>query len=394
MPKLTSRPIGDKTLTSASTDKGVAGRRDSSKTDESFYSMPIQRKLTVGSANDPLEHEADSMANQVMRMPENGFIQRKCEECEKEEKLQKKSLSESVTSAVQAKGPDKASVAESTSNEIKSTLGSGSKLDQQTNHFMSERFGHDFNDVTIHNDGRAARLSNDLNAKAFTVGKDIYFNQNQYDPTSENGKHLLAHELTHTIQQGSTAKRVQKLDLSLHSFKKGPCGERNVQWVFALSNAAPEDGYIVQHIRSLETKATCPSDISYTETTPKLEFWEAWKVKKGDKLDWTTVRDAWTDGSTRPADPNTSGTQTSLGTVKFFTKAVTGDLGDFGVAPVGNTAWGPGKVPTSGDLPSTPTEPSWFNGAATEGPAKRWASSWWNCCGETSKHFSKVDSKP
>lgn len=392
MPKLTSRKVANKTLTSVASERGVARKKASSNFSEPSFSLPIQTKLTVGSANDPHEHEADSMANQVTRMPQNTFIQRKCDQCENEEKLQKKS--EAAIQTTKPAGAAQTAVPESIAHEIKLSSGSGSKLDQHTNNFMSRRFGHSFNDVTIHSDTRAARLSNDLNAKAFTVGKDIYFNQNQYNPTSEDGRHLLAHELTHTIQQGDSAKRVQKLDLSLHSFKKGPCGERNVQWIFALSNPAPEDGYIVQHIRSLETKAACPSDISYTELTPKLEFWEAWKVKKGDKLDWTTVRDAWTDGSTRPSSPSTSGTQTSLGTVKFFTRAVTGDLGDFGVAPVGNTAWGPGKVPTSGALPSTPTEPSWFKGAATEGPANRWASSWWNCCGETSKHFSKVDSKP
>ena len=393
MPKLTSRKVANKTLTSVASERGVARKKASSKFSERSFSLPIQTKLTVGSANDSLEHEADSMANQVTRVPQNTFIQRKCDDCEKEEKLQKKSGFVTPTT-VKAKSIDNATVPESIAHEIKMSSGSGSKIDQQTNNFMSQRFGHSFNDVTIHSDTRAAKLSNDLHAKAFTVGKDIYFNQNQYDPASEEGRHLLAHELTHTIQQGSNAKRIQKLDLSLHSFIKGPCGERNVQWIFALSNPAPEDGYIVQHIRSLETKAACPSDISYTELTPKLEFWEAWKVKKGDKLDWTTVRDAWTDGSTRPSSPSTSGTQTSLGTVKFFTRAVTGDLGDFGVAPVGNTAWGPGKVPTSGALPSTPTEPSWFKGSATEGPSNRWASSWWNCCGETSKHFSKVDSKP
>jgi len=394
MLQFASKPAEAESATTAATNKSVLSTDEPLGSYDSSSPLTVQTKLTVGSPDDPLEHEADSVADQVMRMPENSFIKRKCADCEKEEKLQKKSLPDSVAPFIQAKGEGNSSVGESTSKAIKSTLGSGSSLDLQTNNFMSQRFNHNFSDVKIHNDSHAAQLNDDLHAKAFTVGKDIYFNQNQYNPSSEGGKHLLAHELTHTIQQGSQARRIQKLDLSLHSFNKGPCGERNVQWVFALSNPAPEDGYIVQHIRSLETKAACPSDISYTELAPKLEFWEAWKVKKGDKLDWTTVRDSWTDGSTRPPQTNTSGTQTSLGTIKFFTQAVTGDLGDFDVAPAGNSAWGPGKVPTSGSLPSTPTQPSWFSGAATEGPSNRWASSWWNCCGEVSKHFSKVDSKP
>jgi hypothetical protein len=392
MPKLTSRR-SNKKVSSVSSKFGVKTSEGSTNSKGFSFSVLSQPRLKVGAANDPLERQADSMASQVTRNPADTFIRRKCEACEKEEKLQKKSQS-ATPAQLTGKSAESATAPSSISREIKKSSGDGSKLDPRTNHFMSARFGQNFDNVTIHNDTRASRLSDDLNAKAFTVGKDIYFNQNQYNPNSEEGRHLLAHELTHTIQQGNTAKRVQKLDLSLHSFKKGSCGQRRIRWVFALSNAAPEDGYIVQHIRSLETMAACPSDISYTELTPKLEFWEAWKVKKGEKLDWTTVQDGWTDGSTRPSNPNTSGTQTSLGTVKFFTQKVTGDLGDFEQAPVGNTAWGPGKVPTSGALPSTPTEPAWFKGAPTEGPANRWASSWWNCCGENSKHFSRVDSKP
>src|SRR4029453_14299965 len=53
---------------------------------ESLQRLPIQRKLTIGSPDDPLEHEADYMADKVMRMPEQNFVQRKCAECEEEEK--------------------------------------------------------------------------------------------------------------------------------------------------------------------------------------------------------------------------------------------------------------------------------------------------------------------
>jgi hypothetical protein len=67
---------------------------------------------------------------------------------------------------------------------------------------MSSRFGTDFGEVKIHTDGQAAQLSRDLNARAFTAGKDIYFNEGQYQPGSSSGNHLLAHELTHTLQQG------------------------------------------------------------------------------------------------------------------------------------------------------------------------------------------------
>jgi hypothetical protein len=187
---------------------------ESLKPIDSSAPLNVQTKLTVGSPDDPLEHEADSAADQVMRMPENSFIQRKCDDCEKEENLQRKSLSESVTEAIQAKGEGNSSVGASTSNAIKSSLRSGSNLDVQTNNFMSQRFGHNFDDVKIHNDSHAAQLSQDLHAKAFTVGKDIYFNQNQYNPNSEGGKHLLAHELTHVVQQKAVDQRTVQRQLA------------------------------------------------------------------------------------------------------------------------------------------------------------------------------------
>ena len=68
---------------------------------------------------------------------------------------------------------------------------------------MSNRFGRDFSSVKIHTDVQAVRMNRDLNAKAFTVGNDVYFNQGQYQPGSSKGKHLLAHELTHVVQQGN-----------------------------------------------------------------------------------------------------------------------------------------------------------------------------------------------
>ena len=76
---------------------------------------------------------------------------------------------------------------------------------------MEHGFGADFSNVRIHTDFEAAQMSSDIGAKAFTNGNDIYFNQNQYNPNSKEGKHLLAHELTHTIQQkGGIEKLVQK----------------------------------------------------------------------------------------------------------------------------------------------------------------------------------------
>lgn len=80
--------------------------------------------------------------------------------------------------------------------------GSGHPLDAASRAFMETRFGRDLGGVRIHTDAAAARSARMLNAHAFTVGNDVYFAQGRYDPATPSGRTLLAHELTHTIQQG------------------------------------------------------------------------------------------------------------------------------------------------------------------------------------------------
>lgn len=77
----------------------------------------------------------------------------------------------------------------------------GQKMDDAVQAEMELGFGADLNQVNIHTDDEAARMSQQLCAQAFTHGNDIYFNKGKYKPDSSDGKHLLAHELTHTIQQ-------------------------------------------------------------------------------------------------------------------------------------------------------------------------------------------------
>jgi hypothetical protein len=188
---------------------------------------------------------------------------------------------------------------------------------------------------------------------------------------------------------------LQRLKITQYKFDKGDCGKRNVQWVFGLDSAAPEDGYIVQHIQTYSFVKDCPEQ-AIGPPGPEQEYWEAWFVKKGDKLDWTTVRDSWTDGSVLPVANHKNGSQMSAGTVKFFLKSKTGDLGDFGKAPADpKSDWGPGKVPRSGALPSTAKKPTWWDGPSTEGPADRLTTSQWDCCDpDSAKHTSNVTSKP
>ena len=84
----------------------------------------------------------------------------------------------------------------------------GEPLDHATRDFMEPRFGHDFSQVRVHRDEKSADSARSVNALAYTVGNDIVFGANQYCPQSTEGKKILAHELTHTIQQGSDVRRL------------------------------------------------------------------------------------------------------------------------------------------------------------------------------------------
>ncbi len=173
-----------------------------------FRHLPIQRKLTVGAVDDPLETQAEAMADRVMRMAQPAFIQRKCAHCDEEEKAQRKPL----TSFIQRKADVGQSQASPTvSNRIEASRGGGSPLPVTTQTFMESRFGADFGGVRIHTGSEAGHLSAELNAQAFTVGSDIYFNQGKFAPESASGQHLLAHELTHTIQQGGARTGINRM---------------------------------------------------------------------------------------------------------------------------------------------------------------------------------------
>ncbi|GAA0560584.1 eCIS core domain-containing protein [Chitinophaga japonensis] len=197
----------------------------------SFFSPAlVQPKLTVNEPGDMYEQEADAMADKVMRMPGSQglppffsplaasgisrLVQRKCAACEQEEQLQKKAdatvpviqkkcaaCEHEEEHAVQRKeaGPP---VHDQVAASLYSSKGGGQPLQQETRTWMENRFGADFSQVKVHTGAQAVQLSRDLNAQAFTHGTDIYFNEGKYAPAATEGRHLLAHELTHVIQQG------------------------------------------------------------------------------------------------------------------------------------------------------------------------------------------------
>jgi Domain of unknown function (DUF4157) len=214
---------------------------------EALQYQSIQRKLSIGAVDDPLENEADAMADKVMRMPEQPFVQRKCADCEEEEMIQRSPLAASITPFIQTKGADGGTASDTVTEQINATRGSGSNMDRPTQSFMESRFGTDFSNVKIHTGDNAIQMSQELNAQAFTVGSDIYFNNGKYNPSSESGKHLLAHELTHTVQQGGDqinkypgGHAIQRvIDERPYSRQRGTGDTIGLRWYIEPENFSP-----------------------------------------------------------------------------------------------------------------------------------------------------------
>ncbi|BAY29886.1 hypothetical protein NIES2107_17300 [Nostoc carneum NIES-2107] len=189
----------------------------------------IQARLTVGKANDVYEQEANRVADTVMRMPDSPvqrlpeerkeetaqmkplvaitpLVQRQPQEENKEENaqmLQRQTTEEQQDEQVQAQESAGATpeVSPNLEGDIQAMRGNGQPLDASTRGFFEPRFGYNLEDVRIHKDANANKAARELNAEAFTIKKDIFFNAGRYDPQSSQGKWLLAHELTHTVQQ-------------------------------------------------------------------------------------------------------------------------------------------------------------------------------------------------
>ncbi len=223
--------------------------------------MPFfQPKLTINQPGDAYEQEADRVADDVMRMQEGDApvvqrmaltpvvsVQRACAECGQEEELQRKedndagmptgeimrmaATDEEEETPVQRKCADceqkeqaqrketapspalprsgegvSGKAAPSIVSDVLSS-GSGRPMDSDTRGFMESRFGQDFSQVRIHTDSRAVESASAIQARAYTSGRDVVFGAGEYQPGSDSGKRLLAHELVHVGQQTGAIQR-------------------------------------------------------------------------------------------------------------------------------------------------------------------------------------------
>ncbi|MCW3085861.1 MAG: hypothetical protein JWP12_3227 [Bacteroidetes bacterium] len=192
----------------------------------------IQPQLEIGKEDDVHEKEAEHVADKVMRMPDSEDEKNKMPESKpllqkmKENpalmkmpesiprpKMQESGLKiqkQSMNSSAGITAPQQVE------QGINASKGSGQSLSPGLQQEMGNKMNADFSDVKIHSDENAAEMNKEVSAKAFTHGNDIYFNSGQYKPSSNEGKHLLAHELTHTVQQG-TFNTIQRQPDYFHS---------------------------------------------------------------------------------------------------------------------------------------------------------------------------------
>ncbi|BAY24871.1 hypothetical protein NIES2100_46690 [Calothrix sp. NIES-2100] len=229
-----------RSLSSPSPDVAVQQKSQFSGSDRGFdltqikvhapSAMGIQAKLKVGAPGDQYEQQADAIASQVMSMSTPTFkqLQRDVmpEDENQQEEVQTKPLAAAITPLVQREmipedekkkedetlqtklvSGENSQVDENLEAQLQTTKGSGSPLPDQVRTFMEPRFGVDFSNVRLHTDNAAVQMNRTLTAQAFTHGDDIYFGSGKSEHNSHQGKELLAHELTHVVQQTQPGKK-------------------------------------------------------------------------------------------------------------------------------------------------------------------------------------------
>jgi hypothetical protein len=249
-------------------------RKPNSPDSSSFFGPKIQKKLKTGTVGDKYEVEADHVADKVVNNNSSGGgllqskeevqqkaisetitsvqakdmkeeesvqkksdkkeeekpvqkkgkeeekpVQAKCADCEKEDNVQKKDKKEEKPVQKKEQNSENEIQNNKLEGKLDSSKGGGNGLDSKTKREMETGFGTDFSNVKIHTDASAVQMSQELGAHAFTNGNDVYFNNGKYNPDSKEGKHLLAHELTHTVQQTGGKQKsgtIQKLAIENH----------------------------------------------------------------------------------------------------------------------------------------------------------------------------------
>lgn len=189
------KAIGSKSFIQTKKEEDIQKKRVTEKLDLS------QNKVDAVKAEKPKANESNYIVKPVIQKKKEEEIQAK-EEDELQAKEDEKEVQMSSSSAVNPSDENS-----NLEGKLNSSKGSGSPLSGKVKTDMESGIGADFSNVRIHTDARAVQMNQQLGAQAFATGNNIYFNEGKYNPNSQEGKHLLAHELTHTVQQGAALKR-------------------------------------------------------------------------------------------------------------------------------------------------------------------------------------------
>ena len=164
-----------------------------------YLGMRIQAKLAVSAPGDPFEQEADHVAAQVMRTPQACTGCKEDEEMHTVQPIAGPRISRAASVRVEPSvGADAA---------LRASERGGAPLSIDVRSYFETRFGHDFSQVRVHADHEAADGARAVQARAYTVGRNVVFGSGEYAPATMEGKHLLAHELVHVVQQGFAPAR-------------------------------------------------------------------------------------------------------------------------------------------------------------------------------------------
>jgi hypothetical protein len=173
------------------------GENQEPKAAESFL---VQPKLSLGAVDSPLEQEADQVAQQVVHK------QQKAKSTgSSSEPIQTKKEQKTPSIQMKAAGKSTPGIPAGFAIDLQSVLHLGKPLQSRVRQEMETAFAADFSQVMIHEHAQAAALCEFIQAYAFTYQNHIFFNQGQFQPHTLSGTFLLAHELTHILQQGSVA---------------------------------------------------------------------------------------------------------------------------------------------------------------------------------------------
>lgn len=280
-------------------------------------SLPIQAKLTMGQPGDKYEQEADQVANQVVKQLHRHNNSKDDDHIQRQENGRSPKITPLKVSQLQRKTSRKSSPLHSNlERSINQNRGTGKPLPKLLRPRLENAFSTNLSNVRIHDNAQADRLNHSIQAKAFTTGQDIFFRKGAYQPSTHTGQKLLAHELTHTLQQNPQTRTaiqregeinklpIEELTNKLKGLSIDEAEKQLLAWQ-SDGSLSVEVGIIFNENGDLAlAKPGEATSIDLDETSYKLSGTKFGKRKithnhpSGSALTFTDINHAWSNGAT------------------------------------------------------------------------------------------------